>query len=106
MTLQSCVVSCKGTFLAGMQYVALSRVTSMRGLYITDYTEDALYCEPKVTTALQNMSAVTVTATPLLSNPPSPFNLVITAHNIHSLAAHIQDLVSNQEMMLSSIICL
>lgn len=106
MTLQSCAVSCKGTFLAGMQYVALSRVTSIEGLYITDYTEDALYCEPKVTAALETMPPLTVTATPLLSNPPSASSLLITQHNIHSLAAHFKDMTSNPEMMCSSIICL
>ena len=102
MTLQKCVVSFKGTFLAGMQYVALSRVTSLQGLYVTDYSESALYCEPKVTQSLQTMTPLTPTATPLLTSTVTGMTVIM--HNIHSINAHLQDMTTNPELMSGDII--
>ncbi len=104
MTLQQCVVCFKGTFLAGMQYVAISRVTSIAGLYITDYSEDALYCDTKVTSALSSMVPLRVSSTPLLSCPPRQNSLTIVVHNIHSLPAHVDDLKANPEMTAADVI--
>ena len=103
-TLQKCVVSFKGTFLAGMMYVALSRVTSLEGLFIIDFSADALYCESKVTVALQNMARLRVYSTPLLSCSTPASCLTVVMHNIHSLPGHIEDFKVNPEMMSADII--
>ena len=104
MTLKSCVVSCKGTFLAGMQYVALSRATSLGGLYITDYDEKSLYCESKVSDALNKMNDFSVNHTPLLSSKATAPNITIIAHNIHSVIGHFEDLKQNSEMFMGDVI--
>ncbi len=44
MTRSSAVVSLKHIFEPGMAYVAVSRVTSLRGLHMLDIDESKIYC--------------------------------------------------------------
>ena len=104
MTLASCVVSCRGTFLPGMQYVALSRATCLGGLYITEFDKKSLYCEPKVSNAMENMEELCVSHTPLLSADKGIGNITVIMHNIHSLQGHFQDLKQNPEMYIGDVI--
>uniref|UniRef100_A0AAZ1XJ54 ATP-dependent DNA helicase n=1 Tax=Oreochromis aureus TaxID=47969 RepID=A0AAZ1XJ54_OREAU len=55
LTTQTAVVSMKNIFEPGMAYVALSRVTSLSGLYLQDLDEKKIYANPEVTGALQTM---------------------------------------------------
>uniref|UniRef100_A0A669BDJ4 ATP-dependent DNA helicase n=1 Tax=Oreochromis niloticus TaxID=8128 RepID=A0A669BDJ4_ORENI len=55
LTTQTAVVSMKNIFEPGMAYVALSRVTSLSGLYLQDLDENKIYANSEVTAALQTM---------------------------------------------------
>uniref|UniRef100_A0AAZ1XRW2 DNA helicase Pif1-like 2B domain-containing protein n=1 Tax=Oreochromis aureus TaxID=47969 RepID=A0AAZ1XRW2_OREAU len=60
LTTQTAVVSMKNIFEPGMAYVALSRVTSLSGLYLQDLDEKRIYANPEVTAALQTMRQASV----------------------------------------------
>ncbi|CAI5657793.1 unnamed protein product [Oreochromis niloticus] len=60
LTTQTAVVSMKNIFEPGMAYVALSRVTSLSGLYLQDLDEKKIYANPEVTAALQTMRQASV----------------------------------------------
>ncbi|XP_025756571.1 ATP-dependent DNA helicase PIF1-like isoform X1 [Oreochromis niloticus] len=60
LTTQTAVVSMKNIFEPGMAYVALSRVTSLSGLYLQDLDENKIYANPEVTAALQTMRQASV----------------------------------------------
>ncbi|CAI5676944.1 unnamed protein product [Oreochromis niloticus] len=55
MTTTSAVVSLKSIFEPGMAYVAVSRVTSLNGLYLLDMEEKKIFTNPEITAALENM---------------------------------------------------
>ncbi|CAI5694776.1 unnamed protein product [Oreochromis niloticus] len=55
MTTTSAVVSLKSIFEPGMAYVAVSRVTSLSGLYLLDMEEKKIFTNPEITAALENM---------------------------------------------------
>lgn len=55
MTMQSAVVSLKRLFESGTSYVALSRTTSLQGLY-TDFDGKQIYADPEITAVLGNMT--------------------------------------------------
>ncbi|KAJ8040056.1 ATP-dependent DNA helicase PIF1 [Holothuria leucospilota] len=44
MTMERATVSFTGIFQAGMAYVALSRVVTLGGLYLTDFDSNLIYC--------------------------------------------------------------
>lgn len=104
MSKESAVVSSKETFQAGMQYVALSRVTSLQGLHIIDFNEHTLYCDQTVTAYLNSMSPFNTTSTPLLRALPTEHCWTIIMHNIHSLKANFHDLLKNPEMLKGDVI--
>ncbi|XP_041864545.1 uncharacterized protein LOC121654446 isoform X2 [Melanotaenia boesemani] len=60
LTTHAAVVSLKKIFEAGMAYVALSRVTSLSGLYLLDLDEKKIYANPEVTAAIQTMRQASV----------------------------------------------
>ncbi|KAL3987658.1 hypothetical protein ACER0C_014773 [Sarotherodon galilaeus] len=55
MTTTSAVVSLKSIFEPGMAYVAVSRVTSLNGLYLLNMEEKKIFTNPEITAALENM---------------------------------------------------
>ena len=55
MTVNQIVVSLDKIFQSGQAYVALSRVTSLEGLFLQKYKDKAIYCDAKVQNALENM---------------------------------------------------
>ncbi|CAI5689228.1 unnamed protein product [Oreochromis niloticus] len=110
LTTQTAVVSMKNIFEPGMAYVALSRVTSLSGLYLQDLDEKKIYANPEVTAALQTMRQASVEEMmPLLqvretASRPDTFTLI--HHNTEGLPSHISDIKSHHEMCLADVLCL
>ena len=99
MTLQKCSVSLKHTFLPGLAYVALSRVTSAIGLYLEDLDEHLIYCDAKLQDALQSMPIVELGSVKLYKQ-----GHLIIVHNILSLGAHLDDIKSNHQIIAADVL--
>uniref|UniRef100_A0A669C7Z1 ATP-dependent DNA helicase n=1 Tax=Oreochromis niloticus TaxID=8128 RepID=A0A669C7Z1_ORENI len=110
LTTQTAVVSMKNIFEPGMAYVALSRVTSLSGLYLQDLDENKIYANPEVTAALQTMRQASVEEMmPLLQvreTASKPDTLTLIHHNTEGLPSHISDIKSHHEMCLADVLCL
>uniref|UniRef100_A0A669ED35 ATP-dependent DNA helicase n=2 Tax=Oreochromis niloticus TaxID=8128 RepID=A0A669ED35_ORENI len=110
LTTQTAVVSMKNIFEPGMAYVALSRVTSLSGLYLQDLDEKKIYANPEVTAALQTMRQASVEEMmPLLQVreiASRPDTLTLIHHNTEGLPSHISDIKSHHEMCLADVLCL
>ncbi|CAI5670377.1 unnamed protein product [Oreochromis niloticus] len=110
LTTQTAVVSMKNIFEPGMAYVALSRVTSLSGLYLQDLDENKIYANPEVTAALQTMRQASVEEMmPLLQvreTASRPDTLTLIHHNTEGLPSHISDIKSHHEMCLADVLCL
>jgi len=104
-TFQQVVISLKGMFRAGMAYVALSRATHLKGLFLLDYDKTVIYADPSVESAMTKMCHLDVSsANPLFQNKEDDFTIV--HHNIQSLPAHFDDMQNNKEIKHASVICL
>jgi ubiquitin C-terminal hydrolase len=55
ITTDQCVFDMKGVFQSGQSYVALSRVTSLAGLYLQNYDPDKIYRNDDIHSSLQKM---------------------------------------------------
>uniref|UniRef100_A0AAZ1XFB3 ATP-dependent DNA helicase n=1 Tax=Oreochromis aureus TaxID=47969 RepID=A0AAZ1XFB3_OREAU len=110
LTTQTAVVSMKNIFEPGMAYVALSRVTSLSGLYLQDLDEKKIYANPEVTAALQTMRQASFEEMmPLLQvreTASRPDTLTLIHHNTEGLPSHISDIKSHHEMCLADVLCL
>lgn len=110
MTKSSAVVSLKHIFEPGMAYVAISRVTSLRGLHMLDLDERKMYANSEITGALETMTPVN------LDNLMPVFcfrqtliaddTLIIVHHNTEGLQPHINDIKCHHEMLLADVLCL
>ncbi|KAL6484420.1 hypothetical protein MHYP_G00064660 [Metynnis hypsauchen] len=110
MTTHCAVVSLKKVFEPGMAYVALSRTTSLSGLHVIDYDEKKIFCDPEISTALENMPKADLhVIQPLLHivrDPNLSSTLKIVHHNTEGLQSHIEDIKHHHELLLSDILCL
>ena len=113
MTTEKAVVSLDKIFLAGQAYVALSRVTSLKGLYLIskDFNLDAIYCNPKIEKALTLMPSIDSQLSwkklqkPDMKNYRSN-NVSLVSHNTEGFLRHLKDIKWNQFMQENDIIAL
>ena len=104
-TTDKAVISMEG-LTAAMAYVALSRVTTLEGLYLTNYDQSKIFCNKDIEANVGKMSSFDLsTANPLLELDHNK-NFIIVHHNIQSLRCHIEDLKSNTQMRNAHVICL
>ena len=104
-TTDKAVISMKGLREA-MAYVAFSRVTTLEGLYLTNYDPSKIFCKKDIETNVAKMPTLDIsTANPLLQLDHN-INFIIAHHNIQSLRRHIEDLRNNTQMRKSHVICL
>ncbi|XP_077065633.1 uncharacterized protein LOC143718457 [Siphateles boraxobius] len=110
MTTDRAVVSLKHIFESGMAYVALSRTTSLRGLHITDFDENKIFCDPEISASLENMPKADFhSIQPILhivqdSNLNSALKII--HHNTEGLECHMEDLKCHHELLLADVLCL
>ena len=91
MTTNKCVFDMKGIFSPGQSYVALSRCTSLDGLYIQNYDPDKLYRNDQIYTHLNQMPQHPDTE--VQQFPKS--KLSITHQNIQGLRSKIPDITNH-----------
>ncbi|XP_039454375.1 uncharacterized protein LOC120433000 [Oreochromis aureus] len=110
MTTTSAVVSLKSIFEPGMAYVAVSRVTSLSGLYLLDMEEKKIFTNPEITAALENMRQANLDdMMPLLHVRQTLSRsevFTIVHHNTEGLPAHINNIKSHHELCLADVLCL
>ncbi|XP_061175632.1 uncharacterized protein LOC133184560 [Saccostrea echinata] len=106
LTVKECVVDLNKCFAPGQAYVALSRVTSMAGLYInvTDISilEKKIRSDPDIDVGISAMNRFLSAEDDQVSNK----HIKILYHNIQGLQQHKEDLLSNEELKDSDFICL
>ena len=102
MTVKKAVISLKSIFKEGMAYVALSRVSSIAGLFLRDFDEKKIYCPPHLQQYLQHMDKLIISKElcPLLHED----GFVVAFHNIQSFHAHKADLIRNLQMTIPKIL--
>ena len=104
-TMQKIVIDCKGRFSAGQFYVAVSRVTSLAGLHLINFTPDKIISNKRVEAVLHKMTALEVPV-------PAAMQALLYTHykvallNVQSWPAHHEDLLHNNIIMSSDIVAL
>ncbi|XP_069109228.1 ATP-dependent DNA helicase PIF1-like [Argopecten irradians] len=100
LTTEKAVVSLEKVFAPGQAYVALSRVTSLNGLTIVGFNEKAIFCNPKIKEAMENM--------PLFlcdSAGGNPDLTTIIYHNTEGFLSHIRDINVNRQIQTADYLC-
>ena len=96
----------QGNFNYGQIYVALSRVTSLEGLYITGSVSAAVIkANPQAMEEYNRMRLERALMVDEVKEPNSNV-LVIVLLNIRSLSKHVLDLKCDQRLKKSDILCL
>ncbi|XP_062414175.1 uncharacterized protein LOC119206796 [Pungitius pungitius] len=102
ITVANAVVSLKKIFAAGQAYVALSRITTLSGLILQDFKEDAIYCNNNVQEALQCMQPFLCAYS--TGHKSYTHNFRVLLMNVQGLPAHVKDLLlSTQHLQLNCI---
>jgi hypothetical protein len=104
-TTEQAVISMKGLRRA-MAYVALSRVTTLQGLYLVDFDPSRIYCNPDIARNLVHMPLCDLSRANRMLHIDYNKYFVIAHHNIQSLNRHIEDLKNNTEIRKAHVICL
>jgi hypothetical protein len=93
----------KGKFQPGHAYVAFSRVKTLAGLHILNYTREQIIIDPNVETFMQNMQNVQL---PLPNDIDiSCMNFIICHLNVENLITHKDDIDTNEYLLSADIIC-
>ena len=98
MTVNEIVYDMEGTFANGQAYVALSRATSLKGLYLKNFNAKLIYRHEKVHQSLQLM-------TPFESDQACQNGTYeIIHHNVQGLRSKLTDIKSNGDMSSASVL--
>ena len=89
-----------------MAYVALSRVSSIDGMYLVDYDSSKIFCDEGIAKELAKMPVCDVSLANPFTNVDHNKSFIIAHHNIQSLNAHIDDLKLNKELRKAHVICI
>ncbi|CAG2247064.1 unnamed protein product [Mytilus edulis] len=103
MTVKEIVVSLKRTFAPGMAYVALSRVSSLKGMHIIDFDPKVIYASEDITIALDSMESFHLAKA--ATEPSVEHSLTVTFHNTEGLLPHKEDITQATVMKNADIIC-
>ena len=87
-------------------YVALIRVTTLEGLYILGpFTEDAIRANPLALVEYSRMRTESILSVKIVEDTHQE-SLIVTLLNVRSLNKHVTDLVLDERLTKSDIICL
>ena len=89
-----------------MAYVALSRVSSIDGMYLVDYDSTKIFCDEGIVKEMAKMHTCDLSLANPFTNVDHNKNIIIAHHNIQSLNAHIDDLKLNKELRKAHVICI
>lgn len=107
MTVKDCVVDLNKWFAYGQAYVALSRATSIDGLYLKNIDikklEKKIYCDPDI---IKGISSMTKYIKDQNQDEPCENSTVVMYHNIQGLHQHKLDLENNKHFLNADFICL
>jgi len=105
MSMDKIVLSMDGMFAAGMAYVGLSRVTDIKGLFITHLNEKkhGIRCNEQINVFLQEMSLLDLTPFKPISLVTSSSVLTIVHHNVEGLQNRLTAINSHTEIINASI---
>ena len=105
MTLQQAVVSINGRFNHGQCYVALSRVTSINGLYLTKFDKNKIRASQETHDAmkLMNTRPVSVSINRVIERPSQLIKIALL--NTRSIIKHEKDIRSCNNLLMTDILC-
>ena len=90
----------------GQIYVALSRVTTLEGMYIIGtFTEDSIRANPFALVEYSRMRTESVLSEETVEDTHQE-SLIVTLLNVRSLNKHVTDLALDESLTKSDIICL
>ncbi|XP_074656877.1 uncharacterized protein LOC141910064 [Tubulanus polymorphus] len=101
VTAQNAVVSLKKIFSPGQADVALSRVTSIEGLILEDYSPKAIFCNELIKPSVENMTPFIQTENDLCND----CTLTMALHNTEGLPAHYNDIANDERLSGIDYIC-
>lgn len=106
MTLKQAVVSIAGRFNDGQCYVALSRVTSLTGLFLSKFDQSKIRASREVTTIMMEMdkTPLAVSVNQIIQRPSNVIPVALL--NTRSLHRHIEDVRRCDDLQHADIICL
>ena len=99
-------VICMKRLQTAMAYVALSRVTHLDGMYLTDFDDTRIYCDENIEPNIAKMQPFDLSKANPLADMDHNKHFVIAHHNIQSLNRHIEDLKSYTDIRKAHVICL
>jgi hypothetical protein len=98
MTVPEIVYDMEGTFTHGQAYVALSRATSIEGLYLKNFHDKLIYRSEKVHRSLQLMTSFDG------DSPKSEAACNILHHNVQGLRSKLTDIKANKDFSQATVL--
>ena len=106
LTVDKIVVDLSKIFAAGQAYVALSRVTSLEGLQILNYSSAAIKKDKRVDTEMLQLQQRPITFVPPIIPTLSQQDFIKISHlNVRGYLDHIDDLKADHVISSADIIC-
>jgi exonuclease III len=97
MSTNQCVFDMEGVFEAGQSYVALSRVTSLSGLFLLNYNPSLIYCHKEIQKSLMSMTQLETKCLP----PEVAADMIMSTcvhHNVQGLKSKMDDIRMNEKI--------
>ena len=102
MTVKNIVVDMSGRFSPGQAYVALSRVKTLSGLFITNFDAKKITFNPTVSEALSSMNQLKVNLNPYADSP----GLLIGHLNVRGFSPHQPDINAHATIQRLDCFCM
>jgi exonuclease III len=104
---QKAIINVSDTFAAAMVYVMLSRVCTLEQIFIlNNFDETKMYPNKKALEELERLDKISLNKNPSIWEKEDKNALKISSLNCRSLKKHHQDIISDDNLLKSDIICL